>query len=240
MIRQYALTQDGEPKTLADELEKVLRSEWSMEWTRLIDAAGLEPGEDDVQAALNNVNQKAATFLPASVLQEANLDTSPIPSASLPSQNHHSDDYSPSVDATTILSAFCVPTVSGFVYLEGHCDTVWLNWLMQHSTVFKKPYSKIWIEPVECREIEVLLDTPVPSIHPMSWVRVKHGLYRHDVGLVFSREMRGGQRRFKVLLVPRLPMPESERPPTPPLKPTHPLVLSDATPISPTPPTQQS
>ncbi|KAK7448052.1 hypothetical protein VKT23_013809 [Stygiomarasmius scandens] len=246
-IRQYALTQDGEPKTVADELEKVLGSEWSVEWTRLIDAAGLEPGEGDVQAALNNVNQKAAAFLPVLVLQEASLsfsDTPPIPSASLPPQstNHHPGNHSPTVEATTILSAFCVPTVSGFVYLEGHCNAVWLDWFMQRSTVFKKTHSKIWIEPVECEEIGVLLDTPISSIHPMSWVRVKYGLYRHDVGLVLSREMRGGQRRFKVLLVPRLPggTSESERPPTPPPKPTHPLVLSDATPMSSKPPTEQS
>ena len=76
MIRKYALTQDGEPKTIADELEKVLGTQWSVEWSRLIDVAGLEPGDDDVRAALSAVNLRAAAFLPISVLQEAD---SPLP-----------------------------------------------------------------------------------------------------------------------------------------------------------------
>ncbi|KAK7441190.1 hypothetical protein VKT23_016671 [Stygiomarasmius scandens] len=33
IIREYALTQDGEPKTVADELERILGVEWSIEWT---------------------------------------------------------------------------------------------------------------------------------------------------------------------------------------------------------------
>ncbi|KAK7444572.1 hypothetical protein VKT23_015250 [Stygiomarasmius scandens] len=191
IIRQYALTQDGELKTVTDELEKVLGSEWSIEWTRLIDTAGLEPGEDDVQAALSNVNQKAASFLPISVLREA--DSSLLSSGesfvSLTHQTHHPSNDTNTTRALTILSAFFVPTVNGFVYLEGHYDDIWLDWLMQRSTVLKKSHSKVWIEPVECEEIGVLLDTPVPSIPPMSWVRVTRGLYLGDVGLMFSREM---------------------------------------------------
>ncbi|KAK7448924.1 hypothetical protein VKT23_013656 [Stygiomarasmius scandens] len=163
IIREYALTQDGEPKTVADELERILGVEWSVEWTRLIDAAGLEPGDNDIHAALTNVDQNAAAFLPISVLQEANCSntSSPIPSAPLPSNStSHSPDNHP-----RILSAFCVPTVSGFVYLEGQCDDIWIDWFMQRSTIVKTPYSKIWIEPVECEDIGILLDTPVSSIH---------------------------------------------------------------------------
>ncbi|KAK7435297.1 hypothetical protein VKT23_019742 [Stygiomarasmius scandens] len=219
IIRQYALTQDGEPKTVADELEKVLGSEWSVEWTRLIDTAGLEPGEDDVQASEQRQSESGIVSSDFGVANDT--DTA---------------------RASTILSAFFVPTVNGFVYLEGHYDDIWLDWLMQRSTVLKNSHSKVWIEPVECEEIGVLLDTPVPSIPPMSWVRVTRGLYLGDVGLMFSREMRGGQRRFKVLLVPRLPRstPENDRPPTPPPKPTHPLVLSNATSIPPASHTAQS
>ncbi|KAK7433844.1 hypothetical protein VKT23_020513 [Stygiomarasmius scandens] len=221
IIRRYALTQDGEPKTIADELEKVLGTEWSVEWSRLIDVAGLEPGDDDVHAALSAVNLRAAAFLPVSVLQEAD---SPLPSTSI-TPNHTPAGIS------TILSAFSVPTVSGFIYIEGHCDEEWSRWLVQRSTVVKKSHSQIWIEPVECEDIGTLLDTPISSIQPMSWVRVKYGLYRGDVGLALSKQMRGGQRRFKVLLVPRLHRRlDSDRPPTPPPKPNHPLI-GDTTPV---------
>ncbi|KAK7442253.1 hypothetical protein VKT23_016223 [Stygiomarasmius scandens] len=191
-IRQYALTQEGEPKTIADELEKVLGSEWSVEWTRLIDAARMEPGEDDVQAALNNVNQMAAVFLPSSVLKEANSDTLVHSTSLLPSIRYRNNSSFTPGGASTILSAFSMPTMSGFVYLEGYYDDDWLEWLMQRSMVVKKAHSKIWIEPVECEDVGILLDTPISSIHPMSWVRVKHGLYRGDVGFVTSKEMRGG------------------------------------------------
>ncbi|KAK7442247.1 hypothetical protein VKT23_016217 [Stygiomarasmius scandens] len=209
IIRQYVLTQEGEPKTVADELKKVLGTQLSVEWTRLIDVAGLEPGEDDVHAALNAVNIRAATFLSNSVLQDAD---SPLPPSSLSSVTRDSTQVSPPVRTSSILTAFSVPTVSGFIYLEGHCDDEWLHWLTQRSTVFKKSNSKIGIEPVECRDIGILLDTPISSIQSMSWVRVN-------------------QRRFKVLLVPRLQRhTETDRPPTPPPKPTHPLI-GDATPV---------
>ncbi|KAK7440774.1 hypothetical protein VKT23_016850 [Stygiomarasmius scandens] len=233
IIRQYALTQDGEPKTIADELEKVLGTQWSVEWSRLIDVAGLEPGDDDVRAALSAVNLRAAAFLPISVLQEAD---SPLPSTSI-TPNHN--NISPPAGISTILSAFSVPTVSGFIYIEGHCDDEWSHWLMQRSTVVKKSPSQIWIEPIECEDIGTLLDTPVSSIQPMSWVRVKYGLYRGDVGLVLSKQMRGGQRRFKVLLVPRLHRrTEGDRPPTPPPKPNHPLI-GDTTPVPSEPPVNE-
>ncbi|KAK7436264.1 hypothetical protein VKT23_019228 [Stygiomarasmius scandens] len=221
IIRQYALMQEGEPKTVTDELKKVLGTELSVEWTRLIDVAGLEPREDDVHAALNTVNVRAATFLPNLVLQDAD---SPLPPSSS-SVTHDSTQVSPPVRTSSILSAFSVPTVSGFIYLEGHCDDEWLHWLMQCSTVFKKANSKIGIEPVECTDIGILLDMPISSIQSMSWVCVKYGLYRGNVGLTISKQMRGGQRRFKVLLVPRLQRhTETDRPPTPPPKPTHPLI----------------
>ncbi|THU96543.1 hypothetical protein K435DRAFT_858404 [Dendrothele bispora CBS 962.96] len=201
LIRQYALTQEGEPKSVADELEILLAAEWSMEWTRLVDAAGLEPGEDDVQAALANVNEKAKAFLPVSVLEEAERVTA--------SSSRESDSVSqhPLVEAVRpppLLSVFCAPTVHGFVYLEGRCDAIWLHWFTRNSKVVKTRNSKLWIEPVDCEEIGLLLNTPIPSIQPFSWVQVKRGLYRDDVGLTLSTEMRGGQRHFKVLLVPRL------------------------------------
>ncbi|KAK7441359.1 hypothetical protein VKT23_016606 [Stygiomarasmius scandens] len=203
--------QDGEPKVVADELEKILGTEWSIKWTRLIDAAGLEPGDDDIHAALSAVNLRATNFLPTSVLQEA--DSSSLhPSTSSSASNPVNI---PPVRTSAILSAFSVPTVSGFVYLEGHCDDKWLHWLMQCSTVFKKSDSKIWIEPVECGDIGILLDTPISSIQSMSWVRVKYGLYHGDCRT------------------------ETDCPPTPPPKPTHPLI-GDTTPIPSKPLNEQS
>ncbi|KAK7435969.1 hypothetical protein VKT23_019376 [Stygiomarasmius scandens] len=209
IIRRYALTQQGEPKTVADDLEKLLGSEWSVEWTRLIDFAGLEPGENDVQAALANVNERAKSFLPTSVIQEADLCfVSPTNAHPGPVVHHASDtlDVSSKSEGGSILrSVFCVPTVNGFVYLEGRYDSHWLHWFARHSAVIKTGQpSKVWIEHVDHEEIGILLDTPAPSILPFSWVRVKKGSYRDDVGLVLSAEMLGGQRRFSVLLVPRL------------------------------------
>ncbi|KAK7441219.1 Transcription elongation factor SPT5 [Stygiomarasmius scandens] len=202
IIREYALSQEGEPKTIADELEKLLGENWSVEWTRLIDVAGLEPGDEDVQVALANVNARAKAFLPVSILEEADraIDTS-AERSNATSTSAHDFTVPGVVDGTiSVISAFCVPTVNGFVYLEGHCDATWRRWLGQRPTVVQ-----MWIEPVDCEEIGVLLDTPVPSIQPFSWVRVKKGRYRDDVGLALSTELRGGQRHFKVLLVPRIP-----------------------------------
>ncbi|KAK7464955.1 hypothetical protein VKT23_006163 [Stygiomarasmius scandens] len=222
----------------------------SVEWTRIIDVAGLEPGDDDVNAALSAVNAKVSTFLLISVIQEA--DSSSFPPSMLPtvSKTPSPDNVSSSVGASTILSAFSVPTISGFIYIEGHCNDKWLHWLMQRSTVVKRSHSQIWIEPVACEDIGILLDTPVSSIQPMSWVRVKYGLYRGDIGLALLKQMRGGQRHFKVLLVPHLHRrTEGDRPPTPPPKPNHPLntdpvpsepVKRDTTPMPSQPVNQQS
>ncbi|KAK7441167.1 hypothetical protein VKT23_016648 [Stygiomarasmius scandens] len=202
IIREYALSQEGEPKTVADKLEIVLGGNWSVEWTRLIDVAGLEPGDEDVQVALANVNARAKAFLPASILEEADRTiNTPAERSNATSTSAHDFAVPGVVDGTiSVISAFCVPSVNGFVYLEGNCDATWRRWLGQRSTVVQT-----WIEPVDCEEIGVLLDTPVPSIQPFSWVRVKRGCYRDDVGLALSTELRGGQRRFKVLLVPHIP-----------------------------------
>ncbi|THU94398.1 hypothetical protein K435DRAFT_798955 [Dendrothele bispora CBS 962.96] len=229
-IRQYALTQIGEPKDMADKIGQLLGPGFTVEWNRLIDAAGLEPGLEDVlaatQDALETINKKAAMFLPRSILAEAealaslpddSTSSSVTPSAPTPI-SHPGGCHS-----CTLLSAFTVPTVQGCVYLEGRCDEKVHEWLGNHAAVVKRQ-SRVWMEHMDCREIAVLLDTQPLSLQPCSWVRVTRGLYRGDVGLVVSRQMLADQHPFEVLLVPRIPPPQRETPPTPPPKETHPLL----------------
>ncbi|THU86822.1 hypothetical protein K435DRAFT_867883 [Dendrothele bispora CBS 962.96] len=214
MIRQYALTQVGEPKELSDSLQSLLGCDFTVEWSHLIDRAGLEPGEEDVLGALAAVNTLAAQSLPAAVVLEADHTQDLSPVVRVGSQSKQSHNFGVEVaqrvvpPARTLLSAFCIPTVNGSVYLEGSYDDALVRFLWHHSGVIKHKTSSAhltpWIEPVPSADVSILLEMPLPSIQPLSWVRITRGQYRDVVGLVQHREMCGSQRRLIVLLVPRL------------------------------------
>ncbi|THU82161.1 hypothetical protein K435DRAFT_872606 [Dendrothele bispora CBS 962.96] len=236
IIRRYAITQVGEPKDITDEIERLLGSDFSSDWNRLVDAAGLEPGVEDpvaaAQTALEAVNAKAAQFLPVSILTEADDDsgaTGTITNTLLPTLGTHLSAPQSTCSlghstSSTLLSVFTVPTIQGYVYLEGRWDEHGRDWLRHHTAVIKTKATEVFMEPVPSEDIPVLLDTPMPTIQSHSWVQVTRGPYRGDVGFVLSKQMLGGQRRFVLLLVPRLPSRNCERPPTPPPKETHPLL----------------
>jgi transcription elongation factor len=55
-------------------------------------------------------------------------------------------------------------------------------------------------------EVADVIQWVTPSVQVNTWVRIlKEGLFCHEVGLVDRREVNGGLRRLRVLLVPRLP-----------------------------------
>ncbi|KAF5370835.1 hypothetical protein D9758_001848 [Tetrapyrgos nigripes] len=114
-----------------------------------------------------------------------------------------------------IRSAFCLPNVSGYLYIEGEPgfhpdpDTArarpLMDFLQSRSIVRRTRGSGLRMQPIEVKEFGELLQWQPPSIEPNTWVRItKKGLYRDDVGLVIRREMSGPLRRLMVLLVPRL------------------------------------
>ncbi|THV01590.1 hypothetical protein K435DRAFT_853605 [Dendrothele bispora CBS 962.96] len=119
-----------------------------------------------------------------------------------------------------LLSAFCVPSVSSFVYLEADLgtrpeETNIVEFLQQHEFVVKSrvlrrhqkvghSLRRVIMEPVFSREIGQLLSIQTPDIRVNSWVRVTRGTYSDDVGLVIRREISSSLRRLVILLVPRL------------------------------------
>ncbi|THU94784.1 hypothetical protein K435DRAFT_798627 [Dendrothele bispora CBS 962.96] len=137
-----------------------------------------------------------------------------------------------------VFSAFSVPGITGSVYLEAYLGKNLQNarvvhFLHQHPAVIKvgnvrldrqsdKYQRQVWLQPVLPQDIADLLSMSHPSIKPLEWVRVMHGLYKDDVGLVVRRETSTGLRRLALLLVPRLHRNVNPPPPRPP-HPNHPL-----------------
>ncbi|THU78099.1 hypothetical protein K435DRAFT_811849 [Dendrothele bispora CBS 962.96] len=152
----------------------------------------------------------------------------------------------PLCSSPDVLSAFCVPTITGCVYVKADLglrpqDTEFADYLRNHQVVFKrtnqtrtfasKPWlakSQVCLERTPCEEVATLLETPTSIIKPFSWVRITRGEYQGDIGLVLYRQKSSVQRRLLVLVVPRLPPKSlSPSPPTPEPKETHPLTSQE-------------
>ncbi|KAK7434494.1 hypothetical protein VKT23_020178 [Stygiomarasmius scandens] len=139
-----------------------------------------------------------------------------------------------------LFSAFCVPSVSGAVYLEAYLgenpqNTPIIEFLHQHPAVLRVGkvqldrssdlyHQKVWLQSIPTLEVSDLLNLSIPSINPFTWVKVTRGRYKNDVGLVIRREISTARQRLAVLLVPRLEK-EHSPPPSPPPRRNHPLFL---------------
>ncbi|THV02203.1 hypothetical protein K435DRAFT_361068 [Dendrothele bispora CBS 962.96] len=103
-----------------------------------------------------------------------------------------------------VYSAFTVPSVLGWIYLEAGINPDFREWLRRRFDVVHTSTGDVTLEAVEQAEVAQLLSSSCPSIEPFTWIRVTKGLYKDDIGLVLAREISLGGRRLRILLVPRL------------------------------------
>ncbi|KAK7441344.1 hypothetical protein VKT23_016591 [Stygiomarasmius scandens] len=131
-----------------------------------------------------------------------------------------------------LFSAFCIPNVTGAVYLEAYLgenpqNTPIIEFLHQHPAVLRVGkvqlerssdlyHQKVWLQSIPTPEVGDLLSLSTPSIDPFTWVKVTQGRYKNDVGLVIHWEVSTAHQRLAVLLVPRLEKEHFPHPSSPP------------------------
>ncbi|THU78150.1 hypothetical protein K435DRAFT_876964 [Dendrothele bispora CBS 962.96] len=224
-------------------------------WSTAIGKATLEP-DADVNEALQALHAMKNDLVPSLV---RNVPV-PLPLPSTSNDLRSAKDTLLSValsdneNSYHVFSAFSVPGVTGSVYLEAYLgkdpqNARIVHFLRQQAAVMKvgnvrldrqsdKYQQRVWLQPVSPQDIADLLTMSHPSIKPLEWVRVTHGLYKDDVGLVVRRETSTGLRRLAMLLVPRLHRNVNPPPPRPP-HPNHPLARAENSASNPTSSQQQ-
>ncbi|THU86664.1 hypothetical protein K435DRAFT_804912 [Dendrothele bispora CBS 962.96] len=240
IVCQYATDPSGSIPATHAELQRVLGPRYSSVWEQALNAATLSDPEEDPLDALKRVTDMkphlvpcASTASPAAPSETIHASISESSSSPVLTLALKSNEPEP-LPRPSLKSAFSVPTVAGFIYLEAELglhpqDSDLIDSLRDNKLVIKRqePFhdlktvrqtrrrAQVWLEKVPCEEVAVLLDTRAPSIPMYSWIKFRRGTYKDDVGLVVCRETSAAQRRLAVLLVPRLTRPTIRRSPTP-------------------------
>ncbi|KAK7471979.1 hypothetical protein VKT23_000087 [Stygiomarasmius scandens] len=217
------------------ELQKILKVDTLPQpWSIAIGKTMVEPGTS-IDVALQALYAMKNDLVPANL--QSVPPRQPTPFSAL-------DNETPNLTQTStptflrntnvyhLFSAFCIPNVTGAVYLEAYLgenpqNTPIIEFLRQHPAVLRVGkvqldrssdlyHQKVWLQSIPTPEVGDLLSLSTPSIDPFTWVKVTRGRYKDDVGLVIRREVSTARRRLAVLLVPRLEKEHFPRPSSPP------------------------
>ncbi|THU97236.1 hypothetical protein K435DRAFT_857754 [Dendrothele bispora CBS 962.96] len=221
VVQRFAL---GSLRTLPEtetELQNVYGDQYNhSQWQDILRRINDQEDDEDTPTILAEIDKHLSSSKPDSSSSQPGppLRSQPSnhsPHSSLPSipdqaLSKHGDQTSRTIypvqqwSNSHVYSAFTVPSVLGSIYVEARIDQDFRQWLRQRVDVVHSSTGDVTLEVVDQAEVGQLLSSSCPSIEPFTWIRVTKGMYRHDVGLVLSRESAAGARRLKILLVPRL------------------------------------
>ncbi|THU93059.1 hypothetical protein K435DRAFT_800024 [Dendrothele bispora CBS 962.96] len=177
------------------DLKNILGTAYSPQWNEALSASSPQDPDEDPSAGLNRLLAMKEMLVPVQLSTSTSTST-PTPTPCEPSTSQPPLRLSPDV-----LSAFCVPTVTGYVLSTSRKHFAITRDKMNPPMRRDRGWPGLrcgWRE-FHARRLQ------------LSWVRITRGDYRGDVGLVLLRQKQSMQRRLVVLLVPRLP-PKSPMP----------------------------
>ncbi|THU79973.1 hypothetical protein K435DRAFT_874872 [Dendrothele bispora CBS 962.96] len=127
----YCVDPNATIPAVETELRKMLGTAYNDQWNQALSAGSLLDPDEDPSAPLDRLLAMKQLLVPAESL----------PSTSTPSEQLTSQPPSPS--SSNVRSAFCVPTVTGSVYVEADLglrpqDTEFVEYLRNHKAVFKR------------------------------------------------------------------------------------------------------
>lgn len=110
-------------------------------------------------------------------------------------------DYAAKGKPLLIKAAFCKDNLKGYIYVEAHKETHVREALSGLRSIFhsKPPRIVPLTEMVEAVTVET---TSVKAVQPGSWIRMRAGLYKGDLGKVIDVDINSGKATVK--LVPRI------------------------------------
>ncbi|THV02105.1 hypothetical protein K435DRAFT_922468 [Dendrothele bispora CBS 962.96] len=196
------------------ELKKILGTAYSSQWNQALSASSPQDPDEDPSAGLDRLLSMKEMLVPD---QLSTSTSPPEPSTSQPSLALPPD----------VLSAFCVPTVTGYVYVEADLglrpqDTDFASFLRNHKSVLKRQpsfYKSKTLRHNQRKNESSYASRPWLTKSQVWLERLPYEevatLLQTPTSLIKSHTWKQTvQRRLVVLLVPRLP-PKSSMPRSP-------------------------
>ncbi|KAK7435688.1 hypothetical protein VKT23_019521 [Stygiomarasmius scandens] len=187
LVKRFALGILQTLPEMEEHLHKVYGDEYNPSiWQTILSRINDREDDEQLPAILYEIDQCIAS-------SSSHSETcSPLPSSTqLPwrAQNQplsSSQTESQCWAQSHVYSAFSVPNLLGWIYLEARIGSDLRSWLHRRHDVFHSSNGDIVLEIVSTVEASQMLSTSLSLVQPFTWIRVTRGLYRNDTGLVLA------------------------------------------------------